>query len=634
MKKFKLFLKIIVFICLFIGVLYLGFYLYSYFSPPIKIKSTNQIFLYDNQDNLIYTGSGTNNWVELENINKNYLNAVIAVEDKNFYSHSGFDYLRIGKAFYTNVKNGEIIEGASTISQQYIKNLYLDFKKTWSRKIEEAILTLNLEVHYTKDDILEGYVNTINYGLGNYGINDASLFYFNKKPSELNIEEAIILAGIPKNPTKYNPVSNLENAISRAKNIANFMYKNEFLSKVDYDKLDFKKVVITGSSDTNNLNTLMYYQDAVMEELEHLTALPNSLIDTGSLKIYTTLNMESQKQLENSISKYMKDDETQVSSVVIDPKTGGVIALSGGRNYNKSEFNRALNSKRQVGSTMKPILYYSALENGFTSASTFKSEETSFALSSNKSYDVHNYNNIYANDNITMAAAIAYSDNIYAVKTHLFLGMDNLVNISKKMGINTQLVPIASLALGTNEINILDFANAYTTLASNGFKRNQFFIRKIEDENSKIIYEKDDKSELILNQNYVYILNDLLTSTYNSKFVAYNKPTALSISSMITKKYSIKSGSTGTDFWTVGYNPDILCLVWTGNDDNSHVDTDYASITKKIWASTVENTLVNVDNHWYETPQNIIGVFLDPITGNYSENSDVLFYFVKGTEPK
>ena len=632
MKKLTFTAKAFIFFIIFVSIIIIGLYTYAYFTPKIGLKKTNQLYIYDNKENIIYQGSGSSKWVDLKNISSDLINAVLSTEDKNFYNHQGFDFKRIIKALFLNVKNGKIVQGASTISQQYIKNLYLDFDKTWSRKIEEALLTLNLEVHYDKDDILEGYLNTINFGQGNYGVEDASLYYFNKKAKDLTTEEAIMLTGIPKSPSNYNPVSNLSIAKKRAKIVAKGMLKNKVISQKDYNKLNFDKVKIYGKRTSNNLDTLMYYQDSVIKELESIKKIPASLIETGSLKIYTYLDLETQTAMENSIKANMLNDDTQVASIVVNPKNGGVLALSGGKNYAASQFNRVTQAKRQVGSTMKPILYYAALENGFTSSSTFTSEKTTFVFGKNQTYEPNNYNNIYGNKPITMAAAIAYSDNIYAVKTHLFLGEEALVNMAKKMGLKGKLEPNASLALGTSEISMYDFARMYNTLASGGYKRNLKFIKKIEDEKGNILYKSKNENNLVLNPDNVFILNELLTSTYNYSFVNYNKPTALSIAPLISRKYSVKSGSTGTDFWIVGYNPNVLTIVWNGLDNSKVVDTKYATISKKIWAETSEGYVKDKEKNWYEVPDNVIGKQLDPITGKESNTSNVLFYFIKGSE--
>ena len=237
-----------------------------------------KVFIYDRDENLIYQGSGSNDWISLEDISPDLIHAVISVEDKNFYKHHGFDYLRIGKALLTNIQNNTRIV-ASTISQQYIKNMFLTFDQTWARKIEEAFLTVELEVHYTKDEILEGYLNTINYGEGNYGIEDASRYYFNKNSKDLTLEEAIMLAGIPKNQSNYNPVSDYEACIERAWIVADSMLKNDYITQEEYDGLFQSEIPIYGKRTENNSQMILYYQDAVLKELESIKSVPTSLLE-------------------------------------------------------------------------------------------------------------------------------------------------------------------------------------------------------------------------------------------------------------------------------------------------------------------------------------------------------------------
>lgn len=634
MKFMRFFIKLGIFLFVAFIVCIVGLYTYAFFSPKLELKTANRFFLYDNNDTLVYQGSGSSEWVNLENISTHLVNAVISVEDKNFYKHHGFDYLRIASAMVTNIKNKSIVQGASTISQQYIKNMYLDFAKTWDRKIEEAFLTLELEVHYDKEDILEGYLNTINYGQGNYGVANASKYYFNKTPEELTLEEAIILAGIPKSPNKYNPVSDYDACLKRANIVAQSMVNNEYITEEEYQSLFQTDIPIYGKSEKSNLQTLMYYQDAVLDELENLAEIPASLIESGGLKIYTNLDIDTQTALDNSIKNYLKDNSMQVASIIVDPHTGGVMALTGGKDYAISQYNRATQAKRQVGSTMKPFLYYAALENNLVSSSSFSSEATTFSLANGKTYTPSNFADRYANKNITMTAAIAMSDNVFAVKTNLFLGSDTLVEVSKRAGITGELLAVPSLALGTSELTMLDFASGYTTLASGGYKKDLHFIDRIEDLEGNILYEYKEKENLVLNPNYTYILNEMLTSTTNSVFTDYTKPTALSIASKLTRKYAIKTGTTTTDFWTVGYNPDVLMLVWTGHDNNTEVSSTDSKITKNIWADTVESILKEKDEIWYEKPDNVIGMPLNAITGEVTNDSKdaAIFYYVKGSE--
>lgn len=627
--------KSFIFMFISLVVVIIGLYTYAYLSPKLDLKTSGSIYLYDNQNELLYQGSRSNEWANLEDINENLVNAVIAVEDKNFYDHHGFDYLRIAKAMLTNIKKKSIVQGASTISQQYIKNLYLDFDKTWGRKIEEAFLTLELEVHYDKDDILEGYLNTINYGQGNMGIVNAASFYFNKKPKDLTLEEAIVLAGIPKNPAGYNPVSNYEASINRAWIVAKSMLNNGYIDENTYNNLFKEKLEIFGQTKKNNLQMIMYYQEAVLNELSTIKEVPASLVNAGGLKIYTTLDLNEQTNLEKNILENKPNDNVQVASVIVDPKTGAVKALTGGMNYAKSQYNRALKSKRQVGSTMKPFLYYAALENNMTMSSSFKSEETTFYLSNGKTYAPQNAGNIYASKEITMAAALALSDNIYAVKTNLFLGADKMIDVAKRTGITASLDEVASLPLGTSEINILDYATGYTTFASGGYEKDLYFIEKIEDLDGNVLYEHENKNTLVINPNYTYILNEMMTSTTNSAYVDYTTPTALNIAGNLTHKYALKTGSTNTDYWIVGYNPDRLMMMWMGYDDNQFVDGSIRNSSKKIWATTIEQSLENIGDSWYELPKNVVAIPLDAVTGKPTNdvNKATLYYYVKGTEP-
>ena len=611
-----------------------GLYTYAYLSPKLELKTAGQYYIYDKEDELVYQGSSTSEWVSLEDISYHLLDAVISVEDKNFYHHHGFDYLRIAKAMYLNIKNGKITQGASTISQQYVKNIFLDFSTTWSRKIEEAFLTLELEVHYTKDEILEGYLNTINYGQGNFGIGNASRYYFNKEPLDLTLEEALILAGIPNSPENYNPVANYDLSIKRAKIVGESMVENGYLTEEELDNCFKDSIEIYGKSSEENLDMLMYYQDAVIQELRDIGTIPEELIQSGGIKIYTYLDLEAQKHLEENILTYLEDSELQSASVVIDPNTGGVMALSGGVSYTKSQYNRATTAVRQVGSAMKPFLYYGALEEGMTSASTFNSRYTTFTMSNGKTYSPTNYGSIYANKEITMAEAIAVSDNVYAVKTNMFLGADKLVGTAKKVGIQAELSEVPSLALGTGEMSVLDLARGYTTLATGGYKQDIGFIKRVEDSEGNVLYEKDDSKDLVLNMNYTYILSEMLTGTTNSTFRDYASPTALTIASKLTRKYAIKTGTTETDFWTAGYNPDIVMVTWVGMDDNRELSANDSYITKNIWADTVEDILADTEEHWYETPENVVGVVLDAVSGKPTTDVSkaTLFYFVKGTE--
>lgn len=629
MKKILILLKILIFSFFTFIIVYLSLYVYAFITPKFQINTSKNIIYYDKNNDDIFSENLNNDYVKLSDITNFTKNAIISIEDKNFYNHRGFDYPRILKAMIINIKSGKIKQGASTISQQYIKNLYLTFDKTWERKIEEAFLTLELETHYSKNEILEGYLNTIDFGGGNYGIKEASKYYFNKNPKELTKAEASILVGIPKSPNYYNPIFNYKNAKDRQYSVLKSMVNNRYISENEMKKIYNEKISFYGKSDKVELSSVYYYKDAVMDEMKNIKQIPKTMLETDELNIYTNLDKNVQKKLEETVDTEMKSTSMQVASIVVEPKTAKIVGLIGGKDYSKSQFNRATKSKRQVGSTIKPFIYYSALENGFTPSSTFLSERTTFNLG-NDMYSPKNANNIYANKNISMLAAISYSDNIYAIKTHLFLGKDSLSNLAKRVKINTSIKELASSALGTTEINMIDFSNGYITLANEGKHEQPHLIEKITNKKGKILYEYKYNTEELLNKKYVYILNNLLTNTYNYKMVNYTSPTLLSISSDINGKYAIKSGSTSYDYWTIGYDSNYLVMVWAGNDNDNKIKNSESKITKKIWAKTMNN--INVDPKWYEIPSGITGEEINPITGN-SDKNGVLCFYEKGTEP-
>lgn len=633
MKHIKNLFKISILLFISTLVIIIGIYVYSYFMPAMSLNLANSYYLYDNKDNVVYQGSNKSAWVSLKEIDPKFLNYIISIEDQHFYHHLGFDIPRILKTLFTNIKSGKILAGASSISQQYVKNLYLTFDQTWERKIEEAFLTIKLETHYSKDEILEGYLNTIYFGEGVYGIKNAANYYFNKEPNDLTDEEAIILAGIPKSPNNYNPISNMEACMKRVNVVKSVLKENGTITDDAYNNLNFDNLNLYGKKSTNNLNTLMYYQDAVMDELSKINSIPEKLINSGGIRIYTNLDLDTQKAMDEEIEAKTLDDDNQVAGIVVNPRNGKVVALAGGKNYSKSQYNRVLKSKRQVGSTIKPFLYYAALNSGMTEAATFKSEKTSFVFQENKVYNPTNYGNKYANKDISMALALAYSDNIYAVKTHLFLGENTLVDTLKTCGLKENLAPNPSLALGASEINMLDYATAYTTLASNGYKRELYFINKIEDVDGNVLYIHKNKEEKVLNDDALYILNEMMRNTYNYNYVDYNSPTVIYLNGKLNQKYALKSGTTDNDYWISGYNNNVLSIFWAGNDQNEDTPKAYSKIIKDIWLRSVNAFTEDIiDDEWYSLPKNVIAIPVNPKSGKYDAKSKELFYFIDGTQ--
>ena len=627
-------------ICLeLIAIMCLTVYQYFKYLPAPDINVNTTITFYDSKGEVFLekTYPKDQHWVSLDEISPYVINGFIATEDRNFYDHFGFDPLRMAKAVITNLTTGTRAQGASTITQQYARNLYLSFEKTWSRKIKEAFYTIRLELGYDKDTILEGYLNTINFGHGNYGIEDASLYYFGKHANELSLAEASILVGIPKGPTYYSPIKNPENSSNRQKIVLKSMLDENYISVEDYEHALKSDPVVIGEIPGDVDYEAPYYVDAVLAEVDHL--LDGQTSSYRNLNIYTTLDQEIQSQVNKSIVQNVKDLDVQTAVIVMEPSTGYVKALSGGNNYEESQYNRALYSERQIGSLMKPFLYYAALEYGFNPSTTFMNEHTTFTYNGGKdSYTPNNYNSSYAYKSIPMANALAVSDNIYAVKTHTFLGLDVLPKTTKRFGISANIPSIPSAALGVEPVNIMEMAEAYSIFANNGKSVNRKFITSITDDRGFLVYS-DTKTEQkqILDKTKTYIMNEMMTGMFNLQQNNHLSITGLSIIQNLTHQYAGKSGSTNTDSWMIGYTPELLTTVWTGYDQGRTLDgVEVNHYAKNIWSEVMENSLKNTQTEWFEKPKNVVAVKIDPTTGYLASEeckNKVTLYYEKNNVP-
>lgn len=634
------YIQVTIVICLeLIAILGLTVYQYFKYLPAPDINVNTTITFYDSEGEVFLekTYPKDQHWVSLDEISPYVIDGFIATEDRNFYNHFGFDPLRIIKALVTNLTTGTRAQGASTISQQYARNLYLNFEKTWSRKIKEAFYTIRLELAYDKDTILEGYLNTINFGHGNYGIEDASLYYFGKHANELSLAEASILVGIPKGPTYYSPIKNPENSAKRQEVVLKSMLNEGYITQAEKDEALQSNPVVIGEFPGDIDYEAPYYVDAVLAEVDQL--LDGQTSSYRNLNIYTTLDQKIQTQVNESITKTVKDQDVQTAVIVIEPSTGYVKALSGGNNYEESQYNRALYSERQIGSLMKPFLYYAALEYGFNPSTTFMNEPTTFTYNDGKdSYTPNNYNNAYAYNSIPMVNALAVSDNIYAVKTHTFLGLDVLPKVTKRFGISAEIPNIPSAALGVEPINIMEMAEAYSIFANNGKAVNRKFITSITDDRGFLVYS-DTKVEpkQVLDETKTYIMNEMMTGMFNLQQNNHLSITGLSIVQNLTHRYAGKSGSTNTDSWMIGYTPELLTTVWTGYDQGRTLDgVEVNHYAKNIWSDVMENSLNDSTKEWFKTPKNVVAVKIDPTTGYLASDdckNKITMYYEKGNVP-
>lgn len=621
-----------------ISITSLSYYIKQQSLPEIDDLKKIEFYSNDNTKYFELNPNYNENYVSLKHISHHMIDAILAVEDKHFYEHHGFDFKRIVKSIIDNLKTMSKKYGASTITQQYARNLYLNHEKSYKRKLKEAYYTMILENNYSKDEILEGYLNTIYFGHGIYGIYDAARFYFNKHPSELTINESAILAAIPKGPSIYSPLTNYHKNQERKNLVLTLMLNQDKISKTEYEKAFSEDVKIIGKHPQSKNLIAPYFQDIILYELEKIIDVKDPNIN--GLKVYTTLDLELNALAEKAIKEiYSPRSQIETAVFAMDPLTGHVKTVIGGRNYRYSQYNRALAGQRHPGSTIKPILYYSALEYGFTPTTTFKSEPTTFYINNGKEkYRPRNFQNLYAHDDVTMAYAIAVSDNIYAIKTHLYLGENTLINTARKLGITAKMEPLPSLALGSVEIKLSELTNAYAHFANLGTKVKPVYITKITDLDDNVLYEYLEINEQILNPDLCFILNHLLTGMFDPNMSYKQSVTGLSIINKLSHTYAGKSGSTDYDNLMIGFNPHLVLGVWTGYDElvpiTSYQEKGYS---KQLWAKIMEDYFRDKNPLWYKPSKRIRRVKVNPITGELAHKSKHNYvktlYFLKGYEP-
>lgn len=594
----------------------------SYIMEKPNLGQGHYIKMYDQNHEVFYQSNQQSNDVALKDISKDFLVSIVAIEDHRFYSHRGFDPIGILRAIKANITAGGKAEGASTISQQYARLLFLTNEKTWSRKLTEAYLTTRLEAHYDKDTILQGYVNTVYYGHGIYGIKNAAKYYFNKEPKDLDLNEATMLAGVVNGPNYYSPFKDIDAAKKRQKLVLNQLVKENYITQEKADEITKTPWQLNKNPSSSIVMSYPYYKDTVISELKSLGLYEENYINQG-LNIETTFNQDIQNQLEKTVQEQMKDrDELEISSMIVDSHSSSVLALIGGKNYNDSQFNRATSASRQIASTMKPLLYYIALENGFTPTTKFKSEATTFQLENGETYAPTNFNSKYAHKDITLAQAIAVSDNIYAVKTHMFLGEQALVNELGKFGFQ-HISPHPSLALGTLNTNIYKLSSIYATFANTGTYNDVHTITKVYTNDGTVLYEYKAKNQELLDKDTCLVLNQLLTSPFCKAYSTYASATMASYP--VNTTFAVKTGTSPYDSLCAGFNPNYTIVSWVGYDDNRQLTMSLDKRVPKVIFQTMANYLQKEDV-WYESNEHIKKMPIDPISGEYNDNGIVYWF--------
>lgn len=528
-------------------------------------------------------------------------NAFIAVEDKRFRKHHGIDLIRSTKALILNVtKTGR--QGGSTITQQLVKNAFLTSERTFKRKITEAILAIEMERIYTKDEILEYYLNTINFGRGAYGIKNGSLKYFGVLPKDLTIAQAAILASIPKSPSKY---SQLKNALDRQKIVLESMYTGGFITKDEYNKALKEKITFitpkemerrSETQEISNSNVSPEVTTVVLNEMKKILHIDDDDIKSlfNGYKIYSTVDIDMQKAAYKAFeanANLKKRANLQGALISMDTTNGFVKAMVGGKNYVKGDFNRAIYAKRQPGSSFKPVAYLAALQKGIPMNTVLEDSPTMFGKWSPKNYDLK------YRSNMTMLKALEVSNNVAAVKVLDLAGIDNAKKVWLDSGVTSEHFPNdLTLALGSITTTPLDMLRFYSALSNGGYKVEPQFIYKIENRYGEVIYEADTKKTKIYEPEDVALITFMLQQVIEHG-------TGQSAKLYKNGKLIPVAGKTGTtsDYvsaWFTGYTPTLATVVYVGNDDNKTMGKGMSGSAAAIplWKNYMQ-AVINLPNY-------------------------------------
>ncbi|SHE85595.1 penicillin-binding protein, 1A family [Seinonella peptonophila] len=623
-------LRHIGFIILGIALLFGLFLLYLYLKPlpPPDLPMPSKI--YDDQGKLIgqMQAGAQSEFVPLHRLPKHLIQATLAAEDESFYHHFGFSVRGIARAIWTNIKAGRITQGASTITQQLARNLYLTQDRTWSRKIKEAILTLQLELHYNKDQILEMYLNKINYGNGAYGVGKAARLYLGKDASKLNLAESTFLVGIPRGPALYSPYHHFERTKKRQQHILALMVEDHMITQSQAHEAAEVVIALTKPKKTTEMRAY-YFRDYVLQRLVHKYGLEPEYVQSGGLHIYTTLNQQLQKQAETAVQRHLSSaDSLQGALLSVDPHTGEIKAMVGGKDYRKSQFNRIF-AKRQPGSTFKSILYLHALQQGYTPSTQIMSRPTSFAYEGGV-YQPANFQNHYPNRMINLREAIARSDNIYAVTTLFQVGINSVIDLAQRLGMKSPLQPTPSLALGSYAVTPYELTEVYSTIANYGVHHDLTGIKRVVDANGEELLREHSKGTPTVSPAHSFVLTRLLTSVFEPGGTAYR------VRQLFDQPAAGKTGSTDWDGWITGYTPNLTTTVWVGYDQNRKLPHIKTRAAQYIWGDYMDQASKRQKQRLFPVPAGVKSVRIDPETGFLATPfcpHSTQEYYVAGTEP-
>ena len=554
--------------------------------PPVKTV------VYDARGRVLHEFFNENRTsVPLRQIPRHLINATIATEDRSFYQHWGIDLWGVARAAVTDVLHMRRAQGGSTITQQLARNRFLTHEKTWTRKLKEVALAIEIERHYTKDEILELYFNQIYFGEGAYGVDAAAKTYFGKPLRELSLPECALLAGIPANPSHYSPRRRPTAARARRAKVLRNMLATGAITQVEFDNAMGAPLGVTPMRYSND--RAPYFVEMVRLHLDEKYG--SNAVYEGGLKVYTTLDMDLQQIAERALEKQLASLEAdlrikntfaayapppaaalsdaarptilampylQGAVVAVDPRTGYIRALVGGRNWNHSNFNRATQAQRQPGSAFKPFVYTAAMDNGFHPTDVIVDEPVSFPGADGELYQPRNYDGQYRGA-VTLRYALQQSINIPAIKLLRKVSTSLVASYARRMGIRSPVGQNLSLALGSSEVNLLELTTAYGVFANRGIRNDPLFVLKVEDKNGNVLEKNSPRPVEVLSEETASVMTSMLRSVmdHGTGFPARARGFTLPA-----------AGKTGTmdeyrDAWFVGFIPSLVCGTWVGYDD-------------------------------------------------------------------
>jgi 1A family penicillin-binding protein len=567
-------------------------------------------------------------WVSINNIPIFLQKAIIAVEDSRFYEHDGIDVYGIARAMFKNVVNGRLVEGGSTITQQLIKNKYLTGKASLDRKVKEARMAIEFERKYTKRQILEMYFNEIYYGNGATGIAQAARFYFNKSPSELTEGECILLAGVPKNPNRYNPMGKPEDVTRRRDIVLKRMVDLRIITPNKRYYLQTHPIVV------QKCDHAPQYLSQVRTRL--VESMGFEAVEYGGLEITAALDLTLQQQAEQVLREGTKkiDPDLQGALICIDPINGDVLAAVGDTTGAKNSINRVFTSRRQPGSAIKPLIYAAAVEKGITASSMWSDAPVTYNWGNGSTWRPLNFGKVNHGD-LSLRQALAYSSNTITVKLLDLIGVPYFIGIAGKMGLPMQAKNGLSLALGTDEVTLGNLVQAYIPLANNGLRVESRTVIRVRNKRYGTCTECQPVITAALSPATAYIvtqmLKDVMTYGTAKSLIRFGREHA-------------SAGKTGTtnnylDTWFVGYTPQLLTGVWVGYDRPKPIGGGLTggAVAAPIWERFMIKNAKPKSAVDFTKPSGIASAAIDPTTGHLAtatcpKKQDE--FYISGTEPR